>query len=464
MIHCVTGTPNSIPAVYRATPQTATPDDIRPRERRDLSPGWLIALVALMLFAAGVRVGFALEPQRPQEPDSIGYARIAKTLHEDGRFEEGGFRAPLQQASNYSPGLPLFVAGLYELTGGIHLELARVVLALIGSLAVLFTFLVGRRLWGPGAGFVAAIVVAGYPALLQYQGMLMTEPLAVTLLAASLLAFLWAGDDERGVWAWALPGALFGLLALVRPEYLPFGLLLAVIAAFRVHWLDRRWAPGLAAAALMLLAFLLPIAPWTVRNAIVLDRFVPISTGGGKALFVGTYMPADGDGPRLREQLLAADPALRRELADAPLRVRLDTALAVTAARRHPGIPTDVALTRMGRENLDRNLSEDPEGFAAMLGRKSYRAWREGPRPIMHSSGWEAAQKALAALALIGLLVLCLRRRWEAVPALLIALGVTATAALLIASPRRTIVILPLVAALGATALAWFASLWRSPS
>ena len=415
-----------------------------------------------MLLAGGIRVGFALDPQRPQEPDSIGYAKVAKSLHEDGRFEEGGLRAPRQQASNYSPGLPLFVAGIYELSGGVNLELARIVLALIGSLAVLFTFLIGRRLWGSGTGFLAAIVVAGYPALLQYQGMLMTEPLAVTLLAAALLAFLRAGDDERGTWAWALPGALLGLLALVRPEYLPFGLLLAVVAAFRVRWLDREWSPGLAAAAVMVLAFLLPIVPWTVRNAIALDRFVPLSTGGGKALFIGTNLPADGDGPRVRERLLEADPSLRRELADAPLEIRLDTALAVAAARRYPGVPTDVALTRMGRENLDRNLSEDPVGFAAMLGRKAYRAWREGPRPIMHSSGWKAAQKVLAGLALLGLAVLCVRRRWEAVPALLLAAGVTATAALLIASPRRMIVILPLIATLGATALAWFASLWRS--
>jgi hypothetical protein len=450
--------------MYRATPQTPAPAGARPSGPRELSPGWLIVLVALMLLAAGVRVGFAREPQRPPEPDSIGYAKIAKTLHEEGRFELGGFRAPLQEASNYSPGLPLFVAGIYELRGGVDLELARIVLALIGSLAVLFTFLIGSRLSGRWAGLLAAVVVAGYPALLQFQGMLMTEPLAVTLLAAALLAFLWAGDDDRGIWAWVLPGALFGLLAMVRPEYLPFGLLLAAVAAFRVRWLDRQWAPGLAAAAVMALAFLLPIAPWTVRNAIVLDRFVPVSTGGGKALFIGTYLPADGDGPRLREQLLNADPALRRELAGAPLETKLDTVLAVAAARRHPGVPTDVALTRMGRDNLDRDLSDDPVGFASMLGDKAYRAWREGPRPIMHSSGWQAAQKVLVALGLIGLAVLCLTRRWEAVPALLFAAGVTAAAALLIASPRRVIVILPLVASLGATALAWFAGLWRSQS
>jgi hypothetical protein len=440
--------------MYRATPQTAVPEQAHARPIRELGLAWLAALGALLLVTAGLRIGFALDPQHPQEPDSIGYARIAKSLYQNGSFEEGGTRTHLQQPSNYSPGLPLFVAGIYELTGGPHLELARVVLALVGSLAVLFAFLIGNRLSGPGAGLVAAVAVAGYPALLQYQGMLMTEPLAVTLLAGSLLAFLWAADN-REAWAWTLPGMLLGVLALVRPEYLPFGAPLALVALFHIRWQSGAWRPGLAAAAAMALAFLLPIVPWTVRNQVALDRFVPVSTGGGKALFIGTYMPADGDGPRLREGLLEANPALRRDLADAPRSTRLDTLLVVIAARRHPGVPTDVALSHMGRDNLDANLSDDPVGFAGMLGRKAYRAWREGPRSFMHSPGWKAAQKVLVVLGLLGLGVLAARRRWEAIPVAVLLIGVTATSALLIASPRRVIVILPLVAALAGTGVSW---------
>jgi asparagine N-glycosylation enzyme membrane subunit Stt3 len=447
--------------MYRATEETNAPERPPQNRIRDLGPVWLTAVAALVLCAGGLRVGFALEPQRPQEPDSIGYARIAKNLYREGNFQEGGVRTHLQEPSNYSPGLPLFVAGLYELTGGVHLELARVVLALIGSLAVLFAFLIGNRLWGPGAGLLAGLAVAVYPALLQYQGMLMTEPLATTLLAAALLAFLWAGDGRR-LWAWALPGALLGLMALVRPEYLPYGFLLPLLAMFRLRRLRRSWRPGIAAAAVMVVAFVLPIVPWTVRNAIVLDRFVPVSTGGGKALYVGTNLAADGDGPRLREQLLRQHPQLRRQVRGAPLSTQLDTLLEVLAARAHPGLETDQALMRMGRDQLRDDASDRPADFAAMLGRKAYRAWREGPRKIMHSSGWKAFQKVLALLGLLGLAVLALRRRWEALPVALLIVGVTLTSALLIASPRRVLVILPAVAALAGTGVGWLVERVRS--
>jgi len=440
--------------MYRASPQTAVPAGSRPPLLRDLSTTWLVALIAVLVVAVGLRIGFAIDPQRPQEPDSIGYARIAKNLSQGNGYQEGGFRTHLQEPSNYSPGLPLLVAGVYELSGGPHIELARIVLALIGSLGVLLAFLIGVRLYGPLAGIVAAVIVAGHPALLQYQGMLMTEPLAVTLLAAALLAFLRAGDG-RGTWAWALPGLLLGLLALVRPDYLLFAPLLALVALFRARGRGGAWRPGLAAGAVLLVAFVVPIVPWAIHNAIVLDRFVPISTGGGKALYVGTYMPADGDGPRLRDELLRDDPALAQRLSDLPREARLDTLLAVQAAREHPGVSTDIALTRIGRANLDDDVSGDPLGFAGMLGRKVYRAWREGPRPIMHSPGWKAAQKVLALLALAGLAILALRRRWESIPVALLLLGVSANAALLIASPRRTIVLVPIIGALAGATLAW---------
>jgi hypothetical protein len=109
----------------------------------------------------------------------------------------------------------------------------------------------------------------------------------------------------------------------------------------------------------------------------------------------------------------------------------------------------------MGRANLDDELSDDPLGYAGMLGRKAYRAWREGPRPIMHSAFWKGAQKVLALIALAGLIGLALRRRWEAIPIALLLIGVSANAALLIASPRRVIVLLPIVGALAGLVVAW---------
>ena len=90
--------------------------------------GWigLGALVAILLVGLGLRVGEAWDGRAPVY-DAQAYAAIAANLEEGNGFTVGA--QATQPSSNYSPGLPLFVAGLYAVTGGVHERLARVVLA-----------------------------------------------------------------------------------------------------------------------------------------------------------------------------------------------------------------------------------------------------------------------------------------------------------------------------------------------
>jgi hypothetical protein len=83
------------------------------------------------------------------------------------------------------------------------------------------------------------------------------------------------------------------------------------------------------------------------------------------------------------------------------------------------------------------------------------RVWSHGPRDVMREPGWEALHWALVALGLLGLGLLAWRRRWEALVLGTVLLGITALSALLVASPRRVLVMLPLVAALAGGAATW---------
>ena len=105
----------------------------------------LAALVAILLLALGLREGYAWEG-RPPVYDAQAYAAIAANLDEGNGFTVG--RRATQPSSDYSPGLPLFVAGIYGVTGGVHERLARLLLAALGALSALFAYLIGRRLTG----------------------------------------------------------------------------------------------------------------------------------------------------------------------------------------------------------------------------------------------------------------------------------------------------------------------------
>jgi hypothetical protein len=437
------------------------------------------ALAAILLLGLGLRVGEAWDGRVPVY-DAKAYAAIAANLEGGEGFTVGP--GATQPSSNYSPGLPLFVAGLYEVAGGVHERLARVVLAVIGALSVLFAYLIGRRLGRalqrPKAGEVAgvpaldprlvsyagyrrlnspnvwpalagALVVAIYPALLEYQGMLMSEPLAATLLSGGVLAALWAWD---GSWSrWVLPGALFGALALVRPEYLGVAVLVAIVVAVRA--LPRDWRSSLLPAAVFVAAALVIIAPWTLRNAVALDRFVPISTGGGQVLFAGTYLPSDGDPEKVGAEVVAEHPDLFQPQ-DAK-RLRLEQILARLAAAEHPGMETDKALSKLGKEQLWDDISDEPLEYAGFVATKVWRIWSHGPRDVMREPVWEALHWLLVAFGLLGLAILAWRRRWEALLLGTIFLAITAISALLVASPRRVLVLIPLLAPLAGLGALW---------
>jgi hypothetical protein len=446
----------------------------------------LAALVAILLIGLGLRLDYAWDGREPVF-DAAAYAAIAANLEQGNGFTVGA--AATQPSSNYSPGLPLLVAGAYEVTGGVHERLARVLLALVGSLAVLFTYLIGRRLSGPTAGLIGAAAIAVYPALLEYQGMLMSEPLAATLLSGSVLAIFWASDPSPG-WRegrgaengpslarpqallplrhpgarWLIPGLLLGATAMVRPEYLGVALLLGVVVFARTVSSD--WQRALTQAAILLAGVVVVVAPWTIRNAVALDRAVPISTGGGQVLFAGTYLPSDGDPEKVGAEVVARHPELFAP-ADAQ-RLRLEQILARLAAARYPELETDRALSRMGREQLGDDISEQPLEFAGFLATKVGRIWSHGPRAVMRAPGWEALHWALVGFGLLGLCLLAWRRRWEALVLATVFLAITALSALLVASPRRVLVMLPLVAALAGVGVAWLGAqslkVGRAPS
>lgn len=412
----------------------------------------LAALVAILLLGVGLRAGEAWDGRSPVY-DAAAYARIAATLERGEGFTLG--RGATQPASNYSPGVPLLAGGIYALTGDVHERLARLVLALIGALAIAFAYLIGRRLSGPLAGLIGASAVAVYPALLEYQGMLMSEPLAATLLSGAVLAILWAADTSpRWRARWLIPGLLLGALALTRPEYLAISIPVAVVVFARSGW--DGWRDCLVQATVMLAGLVIVVAPWTVRNAVALDRFVPVSTGGGQVLFAGSYMPSGGDPERVGEEVLKRHPGLRRQL---PAEPRLEQILAALAAQRFPGMESDAALARMGRERLWDEISERPIEYAGFVAAKIGRIWSHGPRDVMREPLWQALHWALVAFGLLGLGLLARQRRWEALLLAAVLLSVTATGALLVASPRRVLVTIPLVAALAGVGVAWA---WRT--
>jgi 4-amino-4-deoxy-L-arabinose transferase-like glycosyltransferase len=421
----------------------------------------LIALGAIALLGLVVRAYVVVNPVEHPGDDSRAYYALSKALYTEQSF--GG--PEFEDSSDWSPGAPFLYAAAYYATGGAREGTARIVEALLGVATILVVFALGWRLGGGAHGrFVgpfAAFCVAVYPPFLHTTGELMSEPPAMLTLPAAILAFLWACDRSanrsvpsmRGQraswWVWLLPGFLFGLTAMFRPEYLLVGAAFVVLAALH-QWRAREWRLGLAGAAVLLVALILPILPWTIRNVVVLDKVVPISTGGGKALYVGTFLPADGEYQRVKAILA------ERYMSFTPTDLdRVDpTPLFDEVAKQHPDLPRDEALGKIGKENFSKYFGEDPWGYLAMTARKVGRMWSSGVGEAMSTTAGRIVQIALVLLGLAGFVLLGLRRRWwELVVLATPVLLVTAVGAVSLAAPRRNEVLMTLVFPLAGLAL-----------
>jgi hypothetical protein len=416
----------------------------------------LIALGLIALLGLVVRAYVVVNPVSNPADDSHAYYAISKALYEEGSF--GG--PEFHDSSDWSPGAPFLYAAAFYATGGAREGTARIVEALLGVATILVVFALGWRLGGRElgrwVGLFSAFAVAVYPPFLHTTGELMSEPPAMLTLPAAILAFLWA-SEKRSTWAWLAPGFLFGLTAMFRPEYLLVGAAFVVLAAIR-SWRSSGWRLGLAGAAVLLVALILPILPWTIRNVVVLDRVVPISTGGGKALYVGTYLPADGEYQRVKAILvkryehreLAPNSEALNKVDPTPLFDKV----AEEETDEDPSLSRDQALGKVGKENLSKYFGEDPGGYLAMTARKVGRMWSSGVGEAMDSTVGRIVQILLVALGLAGFALLALRRRWWELVALATPIVlVTLVGAVSLAAPRRNEVLMTLVFPLAGLAL-----------
>jgi hypothetical protein len=242
-----------------------------------------------------------------------------------------------------------------------------------------------------------------------------------------------------------VPGLTLGLLILTRPEYQAIAVVFAALVAWRL-WRDANWKRALAGVAVLAACAAVVVIPWMARNHAAVGQWT-VSTGGGKALFVATFLPGDGRQVPTKRELMrrflgAKDPITTPELKAQPM-----TPLLNRVARKYPDLPRDKALGRIGKENLRKYLSEQPLAYLKMSAAKFWNIFNRGSSPYMRDWGWVAYHRALLALAIAGFVLLALRARtrWTA---LLLASPIACIAVLgtiLLAVPRRQVPLIPLV-------------------
>ena len=153
---------------------------------------------------------------------------------------------------------------------------------LVDCIAALLLARLARLLDAPGAAVPAALAYLLWPSIAFMSPIAYKEGLIVALLLGTIVALL--EQSKRSGIRWALlSGVCGGALLLTQPGLLTLLPILFVVLALRFENWRRWWMVSLTAAA----ATLLVITPWWFRNALVFGQFVPLTSSGGLALWVG---------------------------------------------------------------------------------------------------------------------------------------------------------------------------------
>lgn len=256
--------------------------------------GILLVALVLRLVASSWWQSRLPDTQRFGFPDSDGYWELAEDIAYGRPYEY----QDSDQRIFRTPGYPAILGSLFWVLGpdaSVRTKLiaARVLSGVLGTLSVLLVAGWARYVAGERAGLLAAAIAAVYPEAICLGVFLLSEAPFVPFMLLHLICWSRALDERsqrfRLTWS-AIAGVASGVAILCRPSWLlfaPFSFAIAFVVL-------QQKKPQLAVAAVLLLAQVLVLAPWWVRNYEIAGRFVPTSLQVGASLYDGLSPTANG--------------------------------------------------------------------------------------------------------------------------------------------------------------------------
>ncbi|WP_202921699.1 ArnT family glycosyltransferase [Anatilimnocola aggregata] len=392
-------------------------------------------LIALLAFTLALRGGLILARFDQLQADPDSYLLIAQHLVRSAVFSVDDPSVNSPRPSAYRP--PLYPVLLSNLAVGkdliIHSGAIAIAHLAMGLATVWLTWLIARWLELGWASYIAGLLVACDPILLNQQSLIMTETLAAlcTVIAWALLVRF---HFNRNWWNAGLAGGAIGLAALCRPTYLPW-LAVSVLLSLLLkpgkvgasqstsQQPNREISQRLLNAIAMLIGGVSVLSPWVIRNYQAFQEPLVTTTHGGYTLYLANnrhffaYLRHDQTG-------LPWDPKNRTEFGD-QLRYRESFNEELNGVLYGLNAPVlslvgnnEFEYDRMLAEQSRQEIRNDPAGFLLAAWYRVRQLW--SPLPYKLAADESRARMLLRyltagwyltvyALALAG----CYRLRWN---------------------------------------------------
>ncbi|MFH0859831.1 MAG: glycosyltransferase family 39 protein [Candidatus Altiarchaeota archaeon] len=202
-------------------------------------------------------------------PDGLLYDELARNVLEGKGFTYQGFKA------FRAPGYPLFLALLYVFSSSLFF--VRVAGVLMSTFTAYLVYLTAKEAFhNERVSQLSLLFFSLYPYSIYYTAAVSTETLYSLLFMALMYQLLRMSDTRE----YMLAGVIAAVAILVKPYTLAF-----MVPAWLWTLMSKK--KPLKCIAFSAVAMILILSPWIVRNYLIFDKLVFISTNGGVNLWMG---------------------------------------------------------------------------------------------------------------------------------------------------------------------------------
>lgn len=197
----------------------------------------------------------------------------------------------INPAAHVGPLYPVALASFYAVVG--HRPEWVPILHVFFDLGTVWSiYRAATALWGETIGAWAASLVVLYPAYWTYDPRVRSEALLTLLMSVWLWATVACGQCPSSR-RYAFLGLAAGLTVLCKPV----ALVLAVLLLGFIWIGPERLVSKIGYALVYGAACLALVAPWSARNYVMFHRIIPVSTGIGAGLWMGSDPVSRGSWP-----------------------------------------------------------------------------------------------------------------------------------------------------------------------
>jgi len=201
-----------------------------------------------------------------------------------------GFCEYIRRPSAFAPPLyPTFLAGIFAVFGK-NILIVKLIQAFLSASTIIIVFKIGKLLFNEKTGLIGAGIAAVFPELIVIPAYLYTETLYMVFSTTAFYFMIKGYKQKFSLWLWVWSGLLLGLGLLTRHILIMFPVF--IVITFYVFKSMRTNLKGTIVMAVVCYAV---VSPWIIRNYIQFHEFIPIARGARSGLWVGSYLPYNGE-------------------------------------------------------------------------------------------------------------------------------------------------------------------------